>query len=111
MYWCFVYKSLVHGDWSHSFALCSNTGLFFLLQPMTLGFLFGKALSFCLGGGPFLFLGDALIKAGLIERYIDEPKSYFQWCDDYAKKRPSYRTYLRFSRGSSDLLVVLSLQI
>ena len=35
---------------------------------MTLGFLFGKALSFCLGGGPFLFLGDALMEAGMIEK-------------------------------------------
>ena len=68
MCWCFVYKSLVHGDWSHSFALCSNTGLFFLLQPMTLGFLFDKALSLCLlGGGLFLLLSNALMKAGMIE--------------------------------------------
>ena len=68
MYWRFVYKSLAYGDRSRSFTLCSNSGLFFF-QPMTLGFLFGKALSLCLlGGGLFLFLGNALMKAGVIEK-------------------------------------------
>ena len=61
MYWRFVYKSLVHGNRSSSFVLCSNTGLLFLFEPMTLGLLLGKALSLCLlGGSPLLFLGDAL---------------------------------------------------
>lgn len=61
MYWRFVYKSLVHGDRSRSFALYSNAGLLFLFKPMTLGFFLGKVLSLCLlGGSPSLFLSDAL---------------------------------------------------